>query len=662
MSLTGLPVLSVVTGNQLLNAFVKSPAPVAKSPWDIYAEWRTATGNNGYDTPAGDITTSVLFNTTGILSLQGSTDTRIAISPGGMLALFRTSFSATAAIRAVTVPAESTQLPVVDHYVSNRAPAVALVMGPPGAHRRHRSSRRFKDVGTNTQYFYVKWTDYFSPDAEPVEAAFKINTGRIEFYVQAGAANAQQSYVQLFRFNDSGTSYLSTPGGGAFTDPITAGSTAHYVSEPVVGPALIAAFVSAASPLGAPSIKSPSDHANWITPLDSTSRYEIRNAEGLVLVSGVVTPAGGALQPLISTASDKPFGSGSGSLGEFTAYGAQATPLAFYAFPVAPMGRLSATVSPSSNRLTARAPMGTLQAFGGATSRVRAPMASVSAAGTGTNWLTANVAAPAGRLQASGTVSGTSNANVRAPMASLIGYGGVVCDVSLASMPTLDARITGGGIALASLSAPMARLELFEATTESFLTANITAPMGEMGRTLQAWVMAPMARLTAIGTAVVTAAYEAYAVNLLHRDDVGIDEVTRYTNFPFTHIVRYRGSYFGANSTGLYLLEGATDDGEPIPWAVKTAMDDFGDPVKKTIDSAYFGGRFGPASTVQLYAGEHSPNTYSHDTPKDALAQNHRQKFGRGVKERYYALGASGTGALELDTIELEVRNTTRRV
>jgi hypothetical protein len=32
------------------------------------------------------------------------------------------------------------------------------------------------------------------------------------------------------------------------------------------------------------------------------------------------------------------------------------------------------------------------------------------------------------------------------------------------------------------------------------------------------------------------------------------------------------------------------------------------------------------------------------------------------VKERYYALGASGTGVLEIDTIELEVRNTTRKV
>ena len=154
-------------------------------------------------------------------------------------------------------------------------------------------------------------------------------------------------------------------------------------------------------------------------------------------------------------------------------------------------------------------------------------------------------------------------------------------------------------------------------------------------------------------------------MNLKHTPKPGvdpIDEATRYTNFPFTHVVRYQNSYYGANSTGLYLLEGTTDDGTDIPWAVKTAMDDFKTPVKKTVAAAYFGGRFGPASTVQLHAGEDTPNTYSFSTPRDALAQNHRQVFGKGVRERYYALGAYGTSELEIDTIELETHNMTRRI
>jgi len=127
-------------------------------------------------------------------------------------------------------------------------------------------------------------------------------------------------------------------------------------------------------------------------------------------------------------------------------------------------------------------------------------------------------------------------------------------------------------------------------------------------------------------------------------------------------VVRYQNSYYGANSTGLYLLEGMTDDAVPIPWAVKTAMTDFKSTTKKTLASAYFGGRFGPASTIKLHAGEQAPNSYSFSTPRDALAQNHRVNFGKGLKERYYSLSVSGTGVCELDAIELDVRNLTRRI
>jgi len=249
--------------------------------------------------------------------------------------------------------------------------------------------------------------------------------------------------------------------------------------------------------------------------------------------------------------------------------------------------------------------------------------------------------------------------------AKLVGYGGAVCSVTVGSA-TLTATGTTGGVASVQATCPLFELTS-EATAQNHGGASLVAPSPRLGVQAQAWLTAPSARLTAIGSAVVTATYEAYAVNLGHRprvtnQELPIDEVTHYTNFPFTHVVRYKNSYYGANSTGLYLLEGTTDDGTAIPWAVKTAMDDFKTPVKKTVAAAYFGGRFGPASTVQLHAGEDTPNTYSFSTPRDALAQNHRQVFGKGVKERYFALGASGTGTVELDTIELETHNMTRRI
>ena len=151
-----------------------------------------------------------------------------------------------------------------------------------------------------------------------------------------------------------------------------------------------------------------------------------------------------------------------------------------------------------------------------------------------------------------------------------------------------------------------------------------------------------------------------------HNDPAAADEMTRYTNFPFTHIVRFQGSYFGVNSTGLYLLEGTTDHASPTPtaiaWSWKTAMTDFGSPFIKTVVSAYFHGRLGAEATIQLHVGEDGPKTYEYETVRSDTAKNYRQVFGRGIKARYYALGAAGDDTLALDGIEFNTLNTTRRI
>ena len=310
------------------------------------------------------------------------------------------------------------------------------------------------------------------------------------------------------------------------------------------------------------------------------------------------------------------------------------------------------------------APSPTLAITTGANSKLTAPSPTLSTSATGTIWGAADLSAPSATLVAAGTVTELASASLTAPSPNLIGYGGAVCSITLTGRASVQATGTTGGIGGAQITAPLFELTA-SGTAQNYGSANLLAPSPKLGGQAQAWLIAPMGRLTAIGSAVVTATYEAYAVNLKHTPQPGVEpinEVTRYTNFPFTHVVRYKNSYYGVNDTGLYLLEGTTDETAPIPWAVKTAMDDFKSPMKKTIASAYFGGRFGPASTVQLHAGEQTPNTYSFTTPRDALAQNYRQVFGKGVKERFYALGASGIGTVELDNIELETHNMTRRI
>ena len=321
--------------------------------------------------------------------------------------------------------------------------------------------------------------------------------------------------------------------------------------------------------------------------------------------------------------------------------------------------------STGENSFVYTAPSPVLSTFGGASINLTAPAPTLATTATGTNWGSAALTAPTSTLISTGTVSGTAQIGLAAPSPNLIGYGGAVCSITLTDSPTVLATGATGSTGGAQITAPLFELTA-SGTAQNYGSANLVAPAARLGAQAQVYLIAPGATLTAIGSAVVTATYEAYALNLNHTprkgNEVVNDEMTRYTNFPFTHVVRYQNSYFGANSTGLYLLEGTTDDGAPIEWEVKTAYTDFDSAQHKTLEMAYFGGRLGPEATISLFAGEQTTNPYEYTTPRGAAAQNYRQPFGRGQKARYYALGASGDDVVTIDSITLNVATLARKV
>lgn len=327
----------------------------------------------------------------------------------------------------------------------------------------------------------------------------------------------------------------------------------------------------------------------------------------------------------------------------------------------APTGVLTFAAHDSygENALFATAPKPTLLAYTGDSADLTAPSATLEATGTGTGILKAALNAPRPTLNATGTSTTMLSASLAAPSPNLVGYGGAVCSIT-GPMGTLVATGTTGSIMRASVTVPMAQLTA-TVTRQGSMSALLTAPSPRMAGTLQAYLIAPGATLTAIGSATITATYEAYALNLNHSTDTN-DELTHYTNFPFTHVVRYKNSYYGANSTGLYLLEGTTDDGDPIEWSFKTGMTDLDSPQIKTVTYAYFGGRLGPGATVTIYPSEPTGTSYAYTTPRGQVAQNYRQKFGKGLKARYFAIGASGNDVLESDSIDLTVATLTRRI
>ena len=306
-------------------------------------------------------------------------------------------------------------------------------------------------------------------------------------------------------------------------------------------------------------------------------------------------------------------------------------------------------------------PMPTSSALGGAVASAAMPKFDVAGTGTVTKLGMAAIVAPSFIASGAGTVGGVGRGAASMPMATVVGYAGAVCSVTIGGF-TVEATGTGGAIGRGAVTCPLFEVSA-SARIENHGGANIVCPSPRLGVTGIAWVVAPSFKAEAIGTATVTATYEAYAVNLLHSGPPpAVDEVTRYTNFPFTHVVRYKNSYFGVNTTGMYLLEGTTDDGDPIAYDIETHPDTLGKPTMKTVASAYLSGRIDPELTMRVVAGEDRTNTYSYDSPRGETAQTHRVKFGRGIKDRYLAIGVAGEGAIELDGIELEVNTLSRRI
>lgn len=324
--------------------------------------------------------------------------------------------------------------------------------------------------------------------------------------------------------------------------------------------------------------------------------------------------------------------------------------------------------SAGENALDVSLPSLAFEAFGGASMSGTLPALEFDGALTVTNWGMIDATLPALDGALSGTTSAVVTIAATLPMLDFVGYGGAVLSVTLGAVTT-QITATSGGVASISMTLPMFDV-VISATAQAHGEIDAIIPALESGPYLQMWATLPMVQFVAVGTATVTATYEAYSLNLKHAPGhEGPDELTRYSNFPFDQIIRYRGSYFGVAAGGLYLLEGTTDFAPAtplvptaIPWDWRTCMTDFGSPNKHTAVSAYFGGRLGPAATITLWAGDTADQAYSFETPRGSEAQTYRQKFGRGVKSRYSSLGAAGEGELALDTIELNIATLARRI
>ena len=313
-----------------------------------------------------------------------------------------------------------------------------------------------------------------------------------------------------------------------------------------------------------------------------------------------------------------------------------------------------------------------LSSFGGAQARMSAPTPSLMATGIGVVIGRAKMTSPTPVLSASGTVGSIAKSTMTlSGHPSVVGFSGAVVSIRIGGEYTLLSSGTSGSIDKGAMRLPLCRLRAsgyLESHGGAALTSPMLLPVGH-GRAV---LVAPGYELVAYGSAVVAASYEAYSINLLggidrnpqNQFDPNVNEVTHYTNYPFTQILRFEDSYYGVGSDGLYLLEGDTDAGAPIAWSFRTALSDFNSKQLKRVKSVYIGARLISEITVTLVVGEKQELTYSYTTPRGNDAQNYRVPFGKGVRTRYAALELSDTSGnfIEIDTLDLENETLERAI
>ncbi|WP_155837287.1 hypothetical protein [Herminiimonas sp. CN] len=347
------------------------------------------------------------------------------------------------------------------------------------------------------------------------------------------------------------------------------------------------------------------------------------------------------------------------------AFGSEPVGSRGYAFLTNPRaGKLTASGTrrePNAFRGSIR---GKLTANCGGVAKLGAESGNLMATGIGVIIGRAYLAAQPGKLTASGTAGGIASARMVQPGKSkVVAYSGAVLSVRIGGQGKITAGGTQGSVGRAIMRLPLCRFAA-SGHAENFGVARLVGPRLRPAGSGAARLVNPGYRLVAYGSAVVALEYEAYAVNLLtgldrnpqNQFDPDVREVTHYTNYPFTQIVRFHDHYYGVAADGLYLLEGDTDAGAPIAWSLRTALTDAGSKQLKRVRSVYIGARLISQVEVTLVVGEEQNLTYSYTTPRSSTAQNYRQVFGKGVRTRYFALELADPagGFIEIDSLDLE--------
>lgn len=135
---------------------------------------------------------------------------------------------------------------------------------------------------------------------------------------------------------------------------------------------------------------------------------------------------------------------------------------------------------------------------------------------------------------------------------------------------------------------------------------------------------------------------------------------TEYSNYVFNSFASSGHHYLGASSTGLYVLEGADDDGTPTIASLRSGYAQFGGSRYSAFQAAYLGMRGDGNVYLKLDAGTGETYTYQ------VVLQNRQTtkvRIGKGLRARYFAWELVTTGQdFDLDSVEFIPLVAQRRV
>lgn len=139
-------------------------------------------------------------------------------------------------------------------------------------------------------------------------------------------------------------------------------------------------------------------------------------------------------------------------------------------------------------------------------------------------------------------------------------------------------------------------------------------------------------------------------------------ESTSYTDYPFDSFANIGGHFFGASETGLYELEGDSDDGQPIEAAINLGERDLDTNAIKSLANAYVSVNSSAPMRLQVKLGGQQ-YTYLTRGASPSM-QTQRFDLGRGLRGHFFELQLMNTdGAdFELGGLEFVAQESKRRI